>query len=186
MAKKQTEKAIEVLNDLKNELKSKNTEQDCINWKLKALASIKLYIDDTNILESFQKIQFYSRKNEIIEVNTYWGKDKTHSFAVYDATKKKNAADIIDNIIQHINIHGVINSKQEQREQINFLSEISNLKLFGMISAFAVACFSFGCLTTNIGFTIDKNKYSAEITKQTNEIKLYQDSITTLRLKLKY
>jgi hypothetical protein len=141
-----SKKAINKLRESRTTLNNISNTQEGNNWKTSLKASFILYLGKESAFLGRLENLFFTRKVET-NVKNYLG---TATKNVYDDNKKENFRNLIDNVIEHIESHGLYKNATKKN---NLLSEFNNTTLISGLFAVAVLIFAAGTL---------KGKYDAD------------------------
>lgn len=156
-------KAIKTLEDLKKALEDVNNNDKEYDWRVNAISHIKKFLGPDDILircmEKFGMFKTIHRPTGQLEYITNQPKYEYHD--IFDPTKKVEAAQIIDNVIQHINTHDLYTLPGEKRTYMN-LGDIQ----------FWAAAFSIAAILAGVGFYFGGLDARSEVDRERHEKEL--------------
>lgn len=127
---KRAGKAINVLKTYLQQLEHVKSEKEGNNWKAKVLDTLKNYIgSDAALYNRFANEFFTDKITRSGESGGNWIDLNTYTSHVYNAQRKHNFVNLINDIIHHIELNGV----KENYLKTNFLSSFSTIQILGGI-----------------------------------------------------
>jgi hypothetical protein len=159
-----SKKAINKLRESKTKLNNITNVQEGNNWKASLKASFILYLGkDSAILGRLENL-YFTRKVET-NIKNYLG---TATKNVYDDNKKENFRNLIDNVIEHIESHGLYKNATKKN---NLLSEFNNATLIGGLFAVAALIFTAGTLKGKFDADREIIENNIQKTETNNQLK---------------
>lgn len=133
--KKKKKRAIQVLNQLLNEIESITNVTQGENWKAKLKDTLNLYVgENSEISKRLNHLRFTREETRVDPDGFFYYVD------VYDDTLKKDFKDLICNAINHVRSNGVY----ENPDKKNFLHSFSNAEIISGSVSIILLVFGIG------------------------------------------